>query len=92
MRILSVKQLKDIQLNQESFIFPLGLNTKIILDKKRPSNKKEHQLVYQQDLRSYGSIGDCCNYLSNKELLDLEKKGMIEIRKSFNKTREIINN
>lgn len=82
MRILSVKQLTAIQMTENSFVFPLSLGTKITLDKKNPSNRKEHQLTYQSDLRYYGNVGDCCNYLSNDDLLNLEEKGMIEIRKS----------
>ncbi len=81
MRILEVKQLKPIQVSEGSFIFPISFQTKIILDKKSPSSKKEHQLIYQQG-RQYGEVGDCCNYLSNDELLQLEEKGMISIRKS----------
>lgn len=81
MRILSVKQKKPIQCSENSFIFPLTFQTKIILDKKNLSNKKEHQLLFQQRSQ-YGTVGDCCNYLDNEELLALEEKGMIEIKKS----------
>lgn len=81
MRILSVTQLKPIQLGEGRFIYPHNSRTKINLDRKRPSNKKEHQLIYQQG-PNYGTVGDCCNYLSNEELLELEAKGMISIKKS----------
>lgn len=81
MRILEVKKLKEIQVSEGSFIYPISYKTKLILDKKRPSNKKEHQLIYQQG-ENYGEVGDCCTYLSNEDLFALEEKGMIQIRKS----------
>ena len=81
MKILEVKQLKEIQVSEGSFIYPFNNQTKIILDKKSLSHKKEHQLIYQQRFQ-YGTEGDCCTYLSNSELLKLEIKGMIKIRKS----------
>jgi len=81
MRILSVKQLKPIQVDEDSFVFPLGSTTKIILDKTGPSINKTHQLLYQQGSH-FGSVGDCCKYLDNSQLLHLENKGMIEIKKA----------
>jgi len=81
MRILEVTQLKAIQVSEGSFIFPVSCQTRLILDKKSPSKKKEHQLIYQQG-RQYGEVGDCCTYLSNDGLLKLEEKGMIKIRKT----------
>lgn len=81
MRIVSVRQLKPIQLEEGRFVFPLNSCTKIILDKKRPSNKKIHELLHQQGSH-YGTVGDCCTYLSNDELLSLEAKGMIAIKKA----------
>lgn len=80
MKIISVTQLKAIQLREDSFVFPISCQTRLILDKKSPSNKKEHQLIYQQGSK-YGAVGDCCAYLSNEQLLDLESKGMIKIDK-----------
>jgi hypothetical protein len=81
MRILSVKQVAPIQVTPNGFVYPLNTKTKLILDKKSPSKKKEHQLVYQQGI-CYGSVGDCCTYLSNDDLFALEAKGMILIHKS----------
>ena len=81
MKILEVTQLKAIQLREGSFIFPISCQTKLILDKKSPSAKKEHQLIYQQGV-NYGSVGDCCTYLTNDDLLKLEEKGMIKIKKT----------
>lgn len=77
-RILSVRQIKPIQINENGFVYPLNCCTKIELDKKSPSNKKEHQIVYQQG-RQYGSVGDCCTSVNNDELFELEAKGMIKI-------------
>lgn len=81
MKILGATQIKEIQVTDDSFIFPIGSDTKLILDKKGPSNKKEHQLIYQQGSQ-YGQVGDYCTYLTNDELFELEQKGMIKIRKS----------
>jgi len=81
MRILGVKQIKPIDFGNGSTVFPLSSKTKIVLDKKSPSNRKEHQLIYQQGPQ-YGSVGDCCKYLDNFELLELESKGFITIRKT----------
>ncbi len=81
MKILDVKQLKAIQVSEGRFTFPISCQTRLILDKKSPSHKKEHQLIYQQGSQ-YGTVGDCCTYLNNEELLDLEAKGMIIIKKS----------
>lgn len=81
MRILEVTQLKAIQVSEGSFTFPISCQTRLILDKKNPSKRKVHQLIYQQG-RQYGEVGDCCTYLSNDDLLKLEEKGMIKIRKS----------
>ncbi len=82
MRILSVKQLKPIQVRDGGFIFPLSSSTKIILDRKGKKDRKTHELIYQSNPRYYGNVGDCCEYLNNDELLALEEKGMIEIKKA----------
>jgi hypothetical protein len=79
MRILSVTILKTIEFEGYK-PFPFGFKTKIILDKKNPSHRKEHQLIYQQGAR-YGEVGDWCKYIDNNELLELEKKGYISIKK-----------
>ena len=84
MRIMSVKQVRSF--NLKGTFFPLTTATKIILDKVRPAAKKIHQLIYQQGER-YGIAGDHCIYLSNQDLLDLEKQGYIEIKKVFNAKR-----
>lgn len=85
MRILTVVQIKPIQLREGGFTYPLNSNTKIILDRKSPSNKKMHELVYQQGVY-YGSVGDCSDCLSNDDLLELEAKGMIKVKKIDRKT------
>jgi len=80
MRIFSVTQLKAIEFEGYQ-PYPLSSKTRIILDKKNPSHRKEHQLIYQQ-AANYGTVGDRCTYLDNFELLELEKKGFITIHKS----------
>jgi len=82
MRILSVTILKNIQLGPDQHVYFNNGLTKLILDKKSPSNRKMHQLSYQQNPRSYGTVGDCTDYLDNEELLALEEKGMIRINKT----------
>ncbi|RZJ91587.1 MAG: hypothetical protein EOO20_04695 [Chryseobacterium sp.] len=89
MKILSVKQLKPIQTSEGAFVFPMGIHTKIELDTKSPSAKKCHQLTYQSDLRHYGNVGDYCSYLNNDQLLALEAKGMIEIKKAAKSKKEV---
>lgn len=81
MKIISVTQLKPIEFEGNYFTFPLNSKTKIILDKKNPSHRKEHQLIYQQSA-FYGEVGDRCKYLNNFELFELEKKGFILIKKT----------
>ena len=44
-----------------------------------------HELVYQQGVY-YGSVGDCSDCLSNDDLLELEAKGMIKVKKIDRKT------
>jgi hypothetical protein len=48
----------------------------IIYDAKRPTDKKEHQLIYQQGDR-YGTVGDRCVNLGHEELLALERDGSV---------------
>lgn len=86
MKILEVKQLKAIQVESGGFIFPISSQTSLILDKKSPANRKEHQLIYQQGSQ-YGEVGDRCTYLNNKQLLELEEKGMIKIKKASSKSK-----
>jgi hypothetical protein len=81
MRILSVRQLKPIVAFGGGNVFPLTHQTKIILDKKSPASRKTHQLIFQQGSH-YGTVGDFCTYLSNKDLLELEAKGVISIKKA----------
>ena len=83
MKILSITQLKPIEF-ERGFTYPLSSKTRIILDKKNPSHRKEHQLIFQQSTY-YGEVGDCCKYLDNFELLELEKKGFISIKKAESK-------
>lgn len=78
MKIVSVIQLKDIEIGE--YYFPLSKKTRIVLDKKNPLNKKEHRLLYQQ-YPYYGEVGDMCKYISNIELLELEKNGFVSIER-----------
>jgi len=48
----------------------------IVYDAKRPIEKKQHQLVYQQG-DQYGTVGDRCAYLNHEELLALESEGSV---------------
>lgn len=56
--------------------FPMG--TKIILDKERPVAKKLHQITWQSG-PYYGSVGDMTDYISQDELIELDKQGVIKI-------------
>jgi hypothetical protein len=77
MKIKSVTVLKDIQLTADSFLYLNNGRTEVIVDKSR-SKYKEHQLIYQQGV-SYGTVGDCCNYLDDEDLRVLEERGLIQI-------------
>ncbi len=57
--------------------FPMG--TRIILDKKKPADKKLHQVTWQSGPK-YGSVGDMTDYISHTELLQLEEQGAIKIQ------------
>jgi len=56
--------------------FPMG--AKIILDKKKPTAKKLHQITWQSG-PYYGSVGDMTDYISHDELLQLDQQGSIKI-------------
>lgn len=75
--VVSVTILKDIEL-ANGLRYALCPQVSIILDKKRKSDSKIHELIYQQGA-NYGTIGDRCTYLSHDELFELEEKGMIKI-------------
>ena len=45
-------------------------------DAKRPIEKKQHQLIYQQG-DHYGLVGDMCSNLTHEELLALERDGFV---------------
>lgn len=69
--------LRDIQLRKGGHIFTKKCSA-IEYDAKRPVNKKLHQLVHQQG-EHYGTVGDCCEYLTHAELMRLAATGYIEI-------------
>lgn len=76
-KIKSIIQLKEI-------VTPCGMtffkapSVKIIPDNSR-AKRKTHQIIYQQNPRQYGMVGDMCDYVSDAELAELEEKGMIKI-------------
>lgn len=59
--------------------FTFSVTSKIELDKKNPISKKEHQLIHQQGSH-YGTVGDCCEYLTHEQLFDLAKQGFVLLR------------
>lgn len=67
--------LRDIQLWPNGHIFTKRCSS-IEYDAKNPKAKKVHQLIYQQGDR-YGTVGDCCEYLTHEKLLELEAAGHI---------------
>lgn len=50
--------------------------TTIEYDAKHPRAKKQHALIYQQR-DQYGTVGDMCAYLTDEELLELERQGKV---------------
>lgn len=79
MKIKSVTVLKDIRLTEGSFLYLNNGRTRIVVDRSR-SKYKEHELIYQQG-QSYGTVGDCCNYLDDDDLEALEQRGLIQIER-----------
>lgn len=75
--MISVKILNDIQLRENGHIFTKNLSV-IEYDSKRPRKNKTHLLIYQQG-REYGTIGDCCEYLTHQELEMLSAAGYVQI-------------
>lgn len=80
---MKITILRDIEAPGFSSIF-FKRSSRIIYDTKSPKTKKLHQLLYQQGER-YGEIGDMCTYLKHDELLDLERRGFVSIKRSTNK-------
>jgi hypothetical protein len=72
-----VKILKDIQLRPDGFIFHRR-GSRIELDTKNVMGKKQHALIYQQG-EHYGTVGDCCEYITHARLLDLQRDGYVMI-------------
>lgn len=73
----TVTILRDIQLRENSFVF-YRRTARIEYDSQSPRNKKLHQLIFQQG-DHYGNVGDCCDYLTHDQLLDLERAGFVRI-------------
>lgn len=69
--------LKDIQLRPNGQVF-YRRSSRIDYDSKRPVDKKLHALIYQQGDR-YGEVGDCCEYLTHAELLNLARTGFVRL-------------
>jgi len=77
--MLGIRQLKAIQKNKGSFVYPVSKNTRVDLDTSYPIKNRRHDLVYQQG-KYYGEVGDCCDYLTDADLLRLQAEGVIEIQ------------
>lgn len=79
---MTVTLLRDIPYSEirgrQSVTVFFKTRSKIEYDTKQPITKKRHALIYQQG-PYYGTIGDCCDYLTHDELLDLERRGFISI-------------
>ncbi len=77
--MITVTILNDIQLRKDSHVFTKRVSV-LNYDAKRPRAKKRHQLLYQQGER-YGTVGDCCAYLTHAELEMLEASGYVRINR-----------
>jgi hypothetical protein len=73
----SVRILRDIQLRRDGHVYTLACS-RVDYDAKRPTEKKLHYLIHQQG-SYYGTVGDCCDMLTHAELLDLQRKGFVQI-------------
>jgi hypothetical protein len=69
--------LKDVELPGWRRPFWKG-STHIDYDAKSPVKDKWHGVIYQQGPK-YGEVGDKCEYIRHKQLLELEKRGVIAI-------------
>jgi hypothetical protein len=78
--MIKVIILRDFQVEEGGQVFTRKCST-IEYDTKRPTEKKWHHLVYQQGER-YGTVGDCCEYLTDQQLHDLVFKGHVRIERS----------
>lgn len=67
---MRVTILKDIPGRYQ--VYPKQLSG-IHYDKRRG-----HQLYYQQG-RSYGQVGDCCEYITHETLMELQETGYVRI-------------
>jgi len=72
-----VRILRDIQLRRDGHVYTVRCS-RVEYDTKRPTGKKLHYLLYQQGSH-YGTVGDCCDMLTHAELLDLQRKGFVQI-------------
>jgi len=72
-----VRILRDIQLRPHGHVYTVRCS-RVELDTKRPTKKKLHALIHQQGSH-YGTAGDCCDYLTHAELLDLQRKGFLHV-------------
>jgi hypothetical protein len=73
----TVTILKDIQLRENSFVFHRR-SARVVYDSSSTRSKKLHQLIFQQGDR-YGEVGDCCDYITHDQLLELERTGFVRI-------------
>lgn len=77
---IRVQILRDIK--RPDYRLPFYAHTvRIEYDAKAPRARKTHQLIYQQG-PCYGTVGDCCDYLTHDELLELERQGFVRISRS----------
>lgn len=79
--MVKVVILRDIQLHPDGHVFTKKCS-RIEYDAKKPILKKLHQLVHQQGER-YGTVGDCCEYLTHDQLRKLEESGHIRIHQTY---------
>jgi hypothetical protein len=69
--------LRDIQLRPNGHVYTLRCS-RIEYDAKRKTEKKLHYLIHQQGSR-YGTVGDSCDMLTHAELLNLQRKGFVQV-------------
>jgi hypothetical protein len=73
----TVTILKDIQMQPNAHIFRRR-SSELNYDSKLPRAKKLHQLLFQQG-DYYGEVGDCCEYITHEQLLELERTDFVRI-------------
>ena len=74
---ITVFVMKDIRLRPRGHLYFAHMSH-VDYDAKSTVDKKMH-VYYSQQGRYYGTVGDCCDYISHAKLIQLEADGVVKI-------------